>query len=388
MTMKLNKKSLETYNEKKAAYAALAHNEKSTQEELENAFDEMQNALVEDLTNTITAAVRNENNDTQILARRGKSNVLTSKERDFFNAINTDVGFKEEKLLPETFVDRVFEDLTEDHPLLQELAIKTTGLIARIIRSEKSGAAVWGKIFGEIKGQLDAAFSEESIKQSKLTAFVVVPNDLLEYGPEWVELYVRTQIVETFSVALEEGYLTGAGPEVEQPIGLIKDLSAPITPGTGYTDKTSAGELTFASPEITVQELSSIMKRLSVKENGKSVKIDGKVVLVVNPSEAWNLKALYTFLNANGAYVTVLPFNVRIVESEFIEAGKLLAFVNNRYDAYIGGGINIKKFDQTLAIEDCTLYTAKQFAFGKAQDNNAAFLFDLKIADVISPDAP
>jgi hypothetical protein len=121
------------------------------------------------------------------------------------------------------------------------------------------------------------------------------------------------------------------------------------------------------------------MSYLSTKSNGKAVKIGGKVVLVVNPIDSWEVKAQYTFLNANGTYVTALPFNLRIVESEFAEAGEVIAFVNNRYDAYTAGGVQINKFDQTLALEDCYLYTAKQFAFGKADDNKATAIYKLSI---------
>lgn len=384
MVMKLNG-NMETYNEKKQVYINAVKDGADEQIQAD-AWADMQEALVNDLQEVIVSQVRQENIDQQILAARGQSNILTAEERKFFNAINTEVGYKEEILLPESTIDRIFEDLTQSHPLLQELGLQTQGLITRIIKSDTSGAAVWGKIYGEIKGQLDAAFSEESVTQSKLTAFVVIPKDLFEYGPEWVERFVRAQITETFAVGLEKGFLLGAGPVKDEPIGLIKDLNAAIDPVNGYSNKTAHSvALTFVDSETTVKELAGVMKRLSVKENGKSVSVDGKVVLVVNPTDSWNLKALYTFLNANGAYVTVLPYNIKVVESEFIASGQMLAFVRGRYNAYIGGGVKVKRFDQTLAIEDCDLFTAKQFAFGKADDNNAALLFTLNVDDILEP---
>lgn len=39
--------------------------------------------------------------------------------------INKNVNYKEEKLLPEETIDRIFEDLTTNHPLLADLGIKT-----------------------------------------------------------------------------------------------------------------------------------------------------------------------------------------------------------------------------------------------------------------------
>ena len=39
----------------------------------------------------------------------------------------------------------------------------------------------------------------------------------------------------------------------------------------------------------------------------------------------------------------------------------------------------MKKIDQTMAIEDATLYTIKQFANGKPKDNKAALVYDLSV---------
>lgn len=378
MVIKL-KNHTEAYENAKLNYASVVKNEESTPEQIETAWSEMQDALVNSLTTQITDQVVTMNADRSVLAARG-ANVLTSEETKFFNAVVQSDGFTSEVILPETTVDRIFEDLTTDHPLLAEIKLKNAGLLTRIIKSESEGAAVWGKVFGDIKGQLDAAFSEENITQSKLTAFVVLPKDLDKFGPAWVEAYVRAQITETFAVALEDAFINGAGPVKDQPIGLIRDLEAAVDPVNGHAKKAVTGTLTFADSTTTVKELSGVMKNLSTKSNGKAVNISGKTVLVVNPVDAWDVKALYTFLNANGVYVTALPFNLRIVESVFQTQGELLAFVNDRYDAYTGGGVQINKFDQTLALEDCNLYTAKQFAFGKADDNKASAIYTLDVS--------
>ncbi|HCX0369700.1 TPA: phage major capsid protein, partial [Staphylococcus aureus] len=132
---------------------------------------------------------------------------LSANQRNFFMDINKSVGYKEEKLLPEETIDRIFEDLTTNHPLLADLGIKNAGLRLKFLKSETSGVAVWGKIYGEIKGQLDAAFSEETAIQNKLTAFVVLPKDLNDFGPAWIERFVRVQIEEAFAVALETAFL-------------------------------------------------------------------------------------------------------------------------------------------------------------------------------------
>lgn len=303
---------------------------------------------------------------------------ITAKEVKFFNAINTDVGYKEEKLLPEETVDEIFEDMTTNHPVLEAIGLKNAGLRLKFLKSETSGVAVWGKIFGDIKGQLDAAFSEEESIQNKLTTFVVVPKDLENYGPVWIKTFVKMQIEEAASVALELAFVTGSGKD--QPVGLNRNVAkdAAIVDGV-YPEKTPSGTLTFADAKTTVSELTAVHKYHSVKENDKPLSVDGEVVLLVNPLDAWDVKKQYTSLNANGVYVTALPFNLKIVETPTVDAGEVVSFVAKRYDAYIGGGISIIGYDQTLALEDLNLYVGKQFAYGKAKDNKGAAVWTLAI---------
>lgn len=344
------------------------------QEKQNELYDAMINEMVEDTKRQAILEAE------KALDMTSADKALTNEQRQFFNAINTEVGYKDEKLLPEETINKIFEDLTTEHPLLAALNLKNAGLRLKFLRSETEGVAVWGKIFSEIKGQLDAHFSDDVAIQSKLTAYVAVPKDLKDYGAAWIESFVRTQIEEAFAVALELAFLTGDG--VDKPIGLNREVKKGVAITDGkYPEKASSGTLTFKDAQTTVNELKEVMKKLSVSEDGKKrLNVAGKVRLVVNPQDALDLAAQYTFLNQNGVYVTAIPYNIEIIDSVAQPTGKVTFFVEGRYDAYVGGGILIRKYDQTLAIEDMDLFTAKQMAYGKAQDNNAALVYDLNIA--------
>lgn len=54
-------------------------------------------------------------------------------------------------------------------------------------------------------------------------------------------------------------------------------------------------------------------------------------------------------------------------------------FLQGEYLAAMGGRDPIKKFEQTMALEDATVYIAKQYATGKPKDNNAAAVYDLDL---------
>nr|WP_259549259.1 phage major capsid protein [Heyndrickxia oleronia] len=377
MTMKL-KGTMENFETKKQAYMNVVKDENSTPEQLENAFNEMFTALQTDLTEKIANDARNEIHDAQILAARGQ-NVLTSEERKFFNAVVQDGGFKDDSILPETTQERVFEDLVNAHPLLDALGLQDLGAVTKFIYSDATKAFAWKEIFGDISGQVNAAFRSEKIGQLKLTSFAAIPNDMLELGPVWVERYVRTLLIETYSVGLEYGFVNGRGSAQQEPIGLMKNVDAE----TGaVTDKTSSGTLTFAPSEygeIVAGELYEVVKALSTNAKGKSRKVGGKIVMVVNPIDAIGVQFRNTIQTSSGQWVTALPYNIQVVESEEIPANKALFFVKGEYIAAIAGGYKLKKFDQTLAMEDATLYTIKQFANGKPKDNKAALVYDLDI---------
>ncbi|MDJ1586697.1 phage major capsid protein [Listeria monocytogenes] len=374
MTIKL-KNNLVNYEEKRTAFVNTVKNEE-TQEIQNKAYVEMVDAMAADIMDQAKKEARQEA-DQYISASRTDKNI-TNEEIKFFNDINKEVGYKEETLLPQTVVDEIFEDLTTEHPFLASIGMRTTGLRTKFLKSETSGLAVWGKIFGEIKGQLDATFSEEESIQNKLTAFVVVPKDLENFGPVWVKRFVVTQIEEAFAVALESAFIIGDGKD--KPVGLTRKVGKGTNVVDGvYPEKVASGTLTFASSKVTVNELTDVYKYHSVKENGKPLNVAGEITLLVNPTDAWDVKKQYTSLNANGVYVTALPYNLNIIESLFVPEKKAISYVAKRYDALVGGALNISTFDQTLAFEDLNLYAAKQFAYGKAKDEKAAAVWTLNI---------
>ncbi|MCR1889623.1 phage major capsid protein [Ligilactobacillus murinus] len=376
MSIDLNK--FPQFQAKKEAFATLVKNS-AGQEEQAQAYSSMMNALTEDLSEYINQ---------QVTSRVGelsaeKQPTMSKEEAKFFNDLATgDLSHSEshEVTFPETVVDKIFEDMVQNHPFLQLIKLNNTGLRLKFLKSDAKGAAVWGKITDEIKGQLTGTFSDESAEQSKLTAFVAVPNDVLEYGANWIKTFVMTQIQEAFAVALESAFLTGDGKD--KPIGLNRQVQKDVAVAGGvYPEKASSGTLTFKDAKTGVKELKNIVKALSVKENGKSYVARGKVVLAVQPGASLDIEAAATMQNVNGQWVYALPFGVKTVESEYVPDGKVIAFVPDRYDAFVAGGVVIKEFDQTLALEDGHLYTAKRFAYGKASDDNVAKVYDLAIDD-------
>lgn len=359
-------------------------------EEVEAKHGEYMTAYSEALKNDVLDRARQEakngTDDTNIALARGR-NVLTNAERKFFNELvdpNTET-YKEPKILPETIIERVFDDIVQERPLLAKINFQLSGLNTRLILADPQGQAMWGEIFGKIQGQIDANFKVVNFSQNKLTAFALVPKDLIEFGPEWVERFVRAQISEAIGLQLEAGIVNGGGAAVNQPIGMTKDFD--LEAGT-ITDKTATGTITFADAKTTAYELAKVMTHLSMKENGKTVNIAGGVTLVVNPQDQFMVQSQHTMQTPNGQWVTSLPFNITVTASDGVPANKVVALVGKRYEAVHTGNVTIQKYDQTFALEDMDLFISKHFAHGMPVDNKASAVYDLAIADPTASDEP
>lgn len=345
-------------------------------EEQNKLYNEMIEVLTDKLQNDAREVAREE-----IATMNPYDAQLTAEAREFFNNIEKLPPKGIEKLFPQETIDRIFEDMVAARPLLQHIGLRNAGIRLKFLKSSRTGQAVWGKINAEIQGQLKQEFAEEEAIQSKLTAFVVIPKDSEKFGPAWLQSYVSIQITEAFAAALEAGYLNGNGDN--KPIGLSRTLT-----GTAESEKITYAEkqaqkkpLTFADSATVVKELTEVYKYHSTKaDNTTPVAVEGNLVMVVNPVDAWDVKKQYTSLNAQGVYVTAMPYNLILVESVAQMSGKVTTFVKGRYDAFVGGGIEFGRFTETYALEDLNLYTAKQFAYGKAHDEKTAAVWTLNIA--------
>ncbi|CAM3935803.1 phage major capsid protein [Bacillus paramycoides] len=373
------------FEEKKLAFAKAT--QEGTTEEQSAALNSMIEALAIDVRSDILNQVNESMVDRSIMQSRG-ANVLTSEEMKFFNAVVEEGGFKSTETLPKTTQERIFDDLVEDHPFLQHIGLENLGAVTEFIYGDPEGAAVWGPLFDGIKGQLNATFRKDSISQLKLTAFIPLANDMLKLGPVWVERYIRTMITEAMKVGLERGFVAGTGKN--EPIGLLKDPSGSVVNGV-YPDKKPVGTLTFEPGRKTINELKGVVKLLAKKLNADGSDADrpkniaGKVVMVTNPFDTFDIQANATIQNAAGVYVTSLPFNPILTESVFVPQGKVLFFVKGQYVAAMGGTEPIKKYEETLALEDATVYIAKQYATGKPKDKYTSQVYTLKLEEVTPP---
>lgn len=389
MPLKLTNKTKEA----KVLFNAASSNENATPEEINAALEEYVTAIAEDAGKQVKAEYEELKNvtDNTVLAARGIP-TLTSNETKFYNDAVKKGGFDEDIVWPETVLERIFENLQKDHPILNIINFTPTVGRVKVIRARRTGVAVFGPLHKDLEGQLDSKFGATEFVQLALTAFFLISNDTLDLGPRWIDRFISISLSEAVRDIWAEKVITGTGND--EPIGLLKDLDGAVTAGK-YPDKAVSGTLTFEKDKI-VGELAGVMKKLSKftykvdKEDAGEVKyrkVSGMVHLIVNPVNYYDIVAAVTFANLNNIYGSNMPFIAieNIVESIDVPENKLISYVKGEYEATQSRPEKVYVYKETFAMKRATLYAVDMLGNGYPTNNDAAHIYDLKFDASILP---
>lgn len=321
--------------------------------------------------------------DEDILKARGNRQ-LTSEETKFYQSLDQLVrtGFVQgvdNVPMPYTIIERVFEDLTTNHPLLQCVEMVTAPARADLIyNADGVKLATWGKIDAGITKELETGFKTISLTAGKLSAYMPVSLGILDLGPVWLDNYVRTVLSEAIAEGLEDGIVNGNG--IDKPIGMISNLDGSYSSSTGWPAK-SATAVNALDPAT----YATILAQLATHPAGDDYGTDrsravNEVLLIVNP--ATYLSKVYpavTQMNANGTYVQTFPYPTRVIQSNAVPANKAIFGVDQKYFFGLcsdqGGKIDYS--DHAKFLDDQRLYKIKLYGNGTPKDNNAFYYADI-----------
>lgn len=347
------------------------------------ALTQLMQYVAQETTLEINKTMRQTNNDDMIMTARG-AKLLTSDEKAYFTALAEAMKVNQsitdvEKAMPITTIDRVFEDLEAQHPLLSEISFQNvTGMVEMIVRTGDVSAAWWGKLCDEVTKELESGFDKKSVNLYKLSAFLPICKAHLDLGPAWLESFIRRFIVEALSVGLESAIVAGTGKD--QPIGMNRDLDGAVVSGV-YPEKTAI-KITDLKP-ATMGDLAS-----RVSNNGKRVVT--RLLMVVNPLDyLTKIFPATTVLAADGTYRNnVLPFPTTVVQSPAIEQGKAVIGIGKKYFMGLGSERKITASDDYKFLEDERVYLGKMYGNGFPVDNNSFINIDISELEPLTLVAP
>ena len=344
------------------------------------AFEELSLNIQENILSEVEA--QQQATDAMILAGRGVRQ-LTSEETKYFQAVIEAMKSSNPKqaltdlevVMPKTVIDRVFEDLVAQHPLLDAINFQnTSGLIEMYLNTDETQLASWGALTGEITKELTSGFKMVNMSFKKLSAFIPVCKAMLDLGPAWLDRYVRDILTEAIYTGLEQGIIAGTGKD--QPIGMMKQVGDEVeTTGGVYPDK-EAVEVTSLDP-VTYGEL---LATLATSPKGKSRMVQN-VILVVNPVDYFKkIMPGTTIMTPSGTYTNnVLPFPTTVIQSIQVPANKAVLGLGRKYFMGIGTAKSgkIEYSDQYHILEDERIYLTKLYGHGEPLDNNAFLVLDI-----------
>lgn len=373
-------------NEKDSATALMNAFKSGNEKEIKEAFQGFHDSIAETIKKDYEESLKSE--DKNILVQRGYK-VLTHEETKFYNKfiegakssnpkqalvdlINTEHG------MPETVIEDVYKDLVEEHPLLAKIKFQDVKYLTTwLLNDHTPDQAVWGEINDTITKAIESGFRTINITQGKLSAYLVIPMDMLDLGPAFLHNYIITILKEVMACGLEYGIIKGKGVKGE-PIGLIRNIAKDVSVNqeTGYPEKAA-----IVVTDFTPKSYGDLVgDNLAKKENGKVRKIT-TLQMIVNPIDYLKkVMPATTVQNTNGEYKRDLfPLPTEVIQSNVLDEGEAILTILDEYFLGIGSSKEgqIEYSDEFKFLEDKRTYKTKMHAFGRAEDNTSAIKLDI-----------
>ena len=368
---------------KQAAQAMQAAMKAGDEKKLNDAWEQFHDAVCDSVRNDFEMS----HNEDNILMQRGYR-VLTADEKQFYqkwieSAKSADPKQSFADLLnggmPETIIEDVYRNLVNEHPLLDAITFTNVSYLTKWIMNDHTiDTAVWGQVNSEVTKQISTAFKILELAQCKLSCYAVIPKDMLELGPVYLDGYIRTILTDSLACALENAVVTGTGKNM--PIGLDRNISDSAAVVSGEYPKKEAVKVTSFLPE----EYGKLVAKLCKTEKGHFRKIE-KVGLVCNPVDYFSkVMPATTVLTSAGTFSNNLfPVPTDVFQSAELEEGKAILCVPEEYFMGLGSSKEgtITFDDSVQFLEDNRVYLIKTFANGRAFDNTVSLLLDISELD-------
>lgn len=333
-----------------------------------------------------------ETKDNSVLAQRGYR-VLTSAEQAWYTKVSAalkssktqqafiDILKSDDKddLMPETIIDDVLRYLVETRPLLSKIRFQNAGFSTKwIINDNSVQRGGWGEIDAKITKEIKGSLKVIDIQQAKYSAFCVVPLDILDMGPQFLDAFVRATMAEALGLGLEEAIVNGTG--VSMPIGMMKEPNGAFEQSTGYPDKTAIKVTSFAPAEY-----GPLVAKVATTEKGKQRTFSEVVLLCCMKDYLTKVMPATTVLSANGqGYVNNLfPFPTEPLVCNAVPEGKAVLGIAGDYTLAVGGSRNGNiEFDDSIGfLDDTRTFKLVQHAAGRAYDNTSFIVLDISALD-------
>ena len=323
--------------------------------------------------------------DNAAMAARG-ARPLTSAENAYYNAVIAACKSSDPKnaiagitvAMPQTIVEQVIGTIKSSHPLLDRLNfVNTTYLTSFIINAQGAQTAAWGAIGSKVTQELSGSLKKVDVTMLKLSAYMALPLDYLDLGPNWLNDYIVETLAEAIALALENAVVDGDGNG--KPIGMTRDISSSASVVGNVQPRQTATKLTDLKP-ASLGGLVKLLARDPADPTKARPVTD--LVFLVNPFTYWEkIFPATCYRRPDGSWIRdVLPIPADIFQTAALDATHAVLGIPSRY--FVGLGLTGKDglltySDEAHFVEDERLYKTKLQGNGRPMDEYAFLYLDL-----------
>lgn len=333
------------------------------------------------------------NADDAAMAARGYR-VLTSQEKAWYQrlakALKDDNVSKQsfidilrsddvDDLMPETIIEDVMRELAEERPLLKKVRFQYVGYATKwILNDNSTQKGAWGDIDEAIVAEIKGALKVIDITQAKYSAFCIIPLDILDMGPSFLDAFIRATLLEALAYGIEDAIVNGTG--VKMPCGLTRNPNSSFNQESGFEVKEKI-KVTSFEPEAYGQ----LCAKMAKTEKGKT-RTFTSVSLICNMVDyltkvmpATTVKAV----DGSGYKHDLFPFPTEVIPSTAVKEGEAILCLLNDYTYAVGSSKNgiIEYSDDFKFLDDARTFRVKTHGAGRAYDNTVALVLDISELD-------
>lgn len=308
--------------------------------------------------------------------------MLTSAEKEYYEKVVNAMKSPDYKqaiediVMPETIIEDVFSEIENEHPLLSRLDIKVVPAKVRMIFGvSDDNKATWGKLTDKITTEISGSFEEIDIYQMKLSAYIPLPESMLDLGPTYLDRFVRTLLYDAIANGIEDAVINNLKSD-GGPIGMQADLTQGQT-STGVTTYTAKTAIRVT--DWTPKGLAEVIKAMTTGRSNKPRRING-LFMVVSPTDYYSIvKPAICVQTPAGDWVDKSPYPIDIIQSVYCPTGKAIMGLNSKF--MLGIGTNqagkLEYSDEFAFLDDNRTYKIKLYGNGQPKDNNAFQVLDI-----------
>lgn len=363
------------------------------QEAINSAFAAFCGTVREDLAEEARQQCNLAVADNAALTARGVR-TLTGAENAYYNAVIAACKSGDPKnaiagitvAMPQTIVEQVIGTIKRNHPLLNKLNfVNTTYLTSFIVNAQGAQTAAWGAIGSKITQELSGSLKKIDVTMLKLFAYMALPLDYLDLGPNWLNEYIVETLSEAVALALETAVVDGDGND--KPIGMTRDISSSASVVGNVQPRQTATKLADLTPE-SLGKLVKLLARDPADATKARPVTD--LVFLVNPFTYWEkIFPATCYRRPDGTWISdVLPIPADIYQTAALDATHAVIGMPERY--FVGLGLTGKEgllsySDEAHFLDDERLYKTKLQGNGRPMDEYAFLYLDISSLKVTVP---